>query len=544
MNETNRNMVFADRHGASLAERLRGAGVVWIETDDTGSSLRSYIDHPKDWLVHLIVRSRVFRAALKRAATQWSAQRATGGAFGMLSEPLSGLVLIPLRSHSSDAGARAYGVAVLVLDEALTSGTLRMLCEGAELDSTFIASHLAAEGMPTRREVVRLHAFVRALAACDAERVDGNACGEQLSTAWEELHLLHSLIGGLEMSSGPRGVLTKACEELGATLQSGWTGAWIADARGGEGTAVVSGSISPNALRAYVARLGKSSAGIFGPDARANASRGTVAAAPIFQRGRCIGWIATGDRKVGDREMSSVELKLVVSVAGHAAIFLENARLFADLDDAFVGTLAALVNAIDAKDPYTRGHSQRVAALARDLAIKHGASAEEARLVHVAGLVHDIGKIGVSEAILLKPGKLTPEERAAINEHPEIGYRILKDVPQLAGVLGGVRHHHERWDGTGYGHGLARTDIPMSARMIALADTFDAMCSSRTYRKGRPISETLLEMGKQGGTQFDPVLLREFLTLDLTGYREMLAAGVKDTMAGDADSSQETRRAA
>ena len=125
---------------------------------------------------------------------------------------------------------------------------------------------------------------------------------------------------------------------------------------------------------------------------------------------------------------------------------------------------------------------RRVAALARDLAIKHGTSAEEARLVHVAGLVHDIGKIGVSEAILLKPGKLTPEERVAINEHPEIGYRILKDVPQLAGVLGGVRHHHERWDGTGYGHGLAGTDIPISARMIALADTFDAMCSSRTHR--------------------------------------------------------------
>ena len=164
--------------------------------------------------------------------------------------------------------------------------------------------------------------------------------------------------------------------------------------------------------------------------------------------------------------------------------------------------------------------------------------------MHVAGLVHDIGKIGVSEAILLKPGKLTPEERVAINEHPEIGYRILKDVPQLAGVLGGVRHHHERWDGTGYGHGLAGTDIPISARMIALADTFDAMCSSRTYRKGRPISETLSEMGKQSGTQFDPVLLRQFLTLDLTGYREMLAAGVKEAMAGDADSSQETRRAA
>lgn len=530
--------LLADARGASLAERLRGAGVVWIETDETGASLRSYIDDPKDWLVHLVVRSRVFRAALRRAATAWNAQRASHAPLSNGDESLDGLVLIPLRTQGS--GASTYGVAVLVLDEAISSGTLRLLCEGAELDTTFIAARLTAEGLPTRREVARLSAFIRALAACDAERVDGNACGTQLSTAWEELHLLHSLIGGLEMTSGPRGVLTRACEELSTTLQSSWTGAWIADAKGGDGFVVVTGNISPDAFRAFAGRLGKSPAGIFTADGRANARPGTVAAAPIFQRGRCVGWLATGDRKLGDHEMSSVELKLVASVAAHTAIFLENARLFADLDDAFVGTLAALVNAIDAKDPYTRGHSQRVAALARDLALKHGVSAEEARLVHVAGLVHDIGKIGVSEAILLKPGALLPEERTAINEHPEIGYRILKDVPQLAGVLGGVRHHHERWDGKGYGHGLASTDIPLFARIIALADTFDAMCSSRTYRAGRPIDVTLVEMAKCGGSQFDPVLLRQFLTLDLSNYRAMLAAGTSAHLAAP----DATRRAA
>ncbi len=522
----------ADGRGASLAQRLRSAGVVWIETDASGASLRSYADDPKDWLVHLIVRSTVFRAALRRAAEAWKSSSSSQPIVGRGDEVLEGLMLLPL--HTQGAGASTFGVAVILLEEAFHSGALRLLCQGAELDVTFIAARLASEGLPTRREAGRLCAFVRALVACDGERVGGNACGVQLSSAWEELHLMHSLIGGLETHPTPRGVLTKACEELSATLQSGWCGAWVADAEGGEGMTVATGSISPSAFRAFAARLGKSPAGIFSPDGRSNASPRTIAAAPIVQRGRCIGWIACGDREGAEAEMSSIELTLVSSVAGHTSIFLENARLFADLDDAFVGTLAALVNAIDAKDPYTRGHSQRVAALARSLALKHGMNAEEARLVHVAGLVHDIGKIGVSELILRKPGALSAEEREAINEHPEIGYRILKDVPQLAGVLGGVRHHHERWDGKGYGHGLAGTDIPIFARCIALADTFDAMCSSRTYRAGRLPEVTLQEMSKCGGTQFDPTLLRAFLTLDFSNYRTMLSENGREALAADA----------
>ncbi len=531
----------ADTRGASLAHRLRSAGVVWIEVDQTGTSLRSYIDDPKDWLVHLIVRSKVIRVALRKAAAAWQSQSASRGAIGTSIEVLDGVVFIPM--HTQGVGASAFGVAVLILEEAVHSGTLRVLCEGAELDTKFIAARLASEGLPARREVGRLCAFIRALAACDAERVGGNACGVQLSSAWEELHLMHSLIGNLETHPDPRGVLSKACAELGATLQSGWCGASLSGARGGEGFTVVQGSVSHDAFRALVARLGNSQAGIFFTDGRLHASPGSIAAAPILQRGQCIGWIAAGDLHGKGAEMSSIELNLVASVAGHAALFLENARLFADLDDAFVGTLGALVNAIDAKDPYTRGHSQRVAAVARSLSIKHGMSADDARLMHVAGLVHDIGKIGVSELILRKPGALTAEERAAINEHPEIGYRILKDVPQLAGVLGGVRHHHEKWDGSGYGHGLKGTDIPLFARCIALADTFDAMCSSRTYRAGRPIESTLEEMSKCGGTQFDPVLLREFLKLDFSNYRAMLAANGLSAVPADVAQAS-SRRAA
>src|SRR5690606_20290161 len=131
-------------------------------------------------------------------------------------------------------------------------------------------------------------------------------------------------------------------------------------------------------------------------------------------------------------------------------------------------------------------HSERVAYMATRLGEAIGLDAETAQRLHIAGLVHDVGKIGVPEAVLCKPGRLTDEEFKLIKLHPEIGHRILRDIPQLADVLPGVLSHHERWDGKGYPHGLAGEEIPMFGRLIAIADSFDAMSSTRTYRSAMP----------------------------------------------------------
>jgi HD-GYP domain-containing protein (c-di-GMP phosphodiesterase class II) len=142
--------------------------------------------------------------------------------------------------------------------------------------------------------------------------------------------------------------------------------------------------------------------------------------------------------------------------------------------------------------------------------------------MQITGLVHDVGKIGVPEAVLCKPGKLTEEEFDSMRKHPEIGYRILKDIPQLKDVLPGVLYHHERWDGAGYPHGLSGQQIPMVARLIALADSFDAMSSTRTYRAAMTRSGVLAEISQCAGTQFDPDLAPVFVKLDFSGYDRLV----------------------
>ncbi len=188
-----------------------------------------------------------------------------------------------------------------------------------------------------------------------------------------------------------------------------------------------------------------------------------------------------------------------------------------------LGTVGALVAAIDAKDTYTRGHSVRVAWLAKTLAIEMGLDETTLEEVHICGLVHDIGKIGIPEAILRKAGKLTDDEYNRIKEHPVIGEKILSGVPQLFAVLPGVRAHHERWDGKGYPEGTKEKETSFFGRLLGIADAFDAMCSSRAYRDGLDRGEVLEEVKNCSGSQFDPELVVMFLNLDFSEYDQMIA---------------------
>ncbi len=171
----------------------------------------------------------------------------------------------------------------------------------------------------------------------------------------------------------------------------------------------------------------------------------------------------------------------------------------------------AAIEAIEAKDLYTRGHSSQVAHYARHIAAVLGFSPQELEMIRYSALLHDIGKIGIQEQVLTKPGPLTDREWEQIRTHPEVGEQILKPLKLLAPVLAGVRSHHERYDGSGYPDGLKGVEIPLQARIIAVADAFDAMTSDRAYRKALPREVAVRELQKGVGLQFDPEVVKAFL---------------------------------
>lgn len=178
-------------------------------------------------------------------------------------------------------------------------------------------------------------------------------------------------------------------------------------------------------------------------------------------------------------------------------------RLYQQLQRSVCQSLVGLANALEAKDPYTRGHSERVAALSRLIALCLGLDAEDVNAIGQAGLLHDIGKIGVPEPTLRKPGPLTAEEWLAMRRHPVVGAQIVAPLEVFARSAPLVRHHHERWDGSGYPEGLAGAAIPLGARIVAVADVFDALTSTRPYRAAVDRATALAQLRGQAGHMLD-----------------------------------------
>ncbi|WP_409469795.1 HD-GYP domain-containing protein [Streptomyces sp. HC307] len=167
-------------------------------------------------------------------------------------------------------------------------------------------------------------------------------------------------------------------------------------------------------------------------------------------------------------------------------------------------TIRALVQAVDIKDEYTRGHSERVGQASMMIARELGMDDERVEVLRFAGILHDVGKLGVPTRLLRKDGPLTPEERRVIELHPEYGHEMVRGISFLGEARAAVLHHHERLDGSGYPYGLMGSQIPESARVVAVADAFDAMTSTRSYRRGRPVAAALEELERCAGAQFDP----------------------------------------
>ncbi len=213
----------------------------------------------------------------------------------------------------------------------------------------------------------------------------------------------------------------------------------------------------------------------------------------------------------GKIQFKEDEKRLFATLLPQVSVALKNLQLYRGTRRLFLESIQALTAAIDAKDPYTEGHSERVTELSLEIAKEVGLTDEEIERLKLAALLHDIGKIGIEERILRKRGQLTEEEYRKIKSHPEVGAKILLSIRELKeDVIPAIRSHHERWDGKGYPYGLKGKEIPLFARIISIADTFDAITSDRPYRKGKKREEAIQEIIRNSGTQFDPEIIKSF----------------------------------
>ena len=514
-----------------MVTRCAAAGVLWIPVSDGHIAWPSESLRSDDWRVLIPASLSSVRSLLEKSWDSLFENDPTA-----IHEVQRG-VWIGL-SEVRDRREESRGVAVMVTRESIDTEWFENICNECGLNQSDIrrqvntqSTVVPASGVSGMMGVLRQMHESECVVGHEhevAESVD-----QRLSESYEEIHLLHSLISGLVVGTEPDPFLRSAAEELGAVGGFSWTAVLVDETT--EAFApdhVVVGEDYPTRaeLRRMVRRwefeAGQSAV------ARDADSYGEIVACPIHIEQRKLGVLLAGGRASGPA--SNVELKLVSAAAGHIGIFLANASLYADLDAMFLGTLQALVAAIDAKDPYTRGHSQRVALLSRDLAAALGMPEEFVKRIHLAGLVHDVGKIGVPESVLCKPGKLDDEEAGRIRQHPQIGYRILKDIPQIRELLPAVLCHHEAWDGSGYPAGISGEEIPLIARIVSVADSFDAMSSSRTYRSALPREKVFAELERCAGTQFDPALVPTFLGLDLRAYDRHL---LRDSIIEGQDAS-------
>ncbi len=235
----------------------------------------------------------------------------------------------------------------------------------------------------------------------------------------------------------------------------------------------------------------------------------SVLCVPLIADTKPVGMLIATDKLSGE-EFWSQELQLMGIFASEVSSSLQKANLYEEINKLFLSTVEALATAIDAKDPYTYGHSRRVAELSVAISNEMGMPKDRVRKLELASLLHDIGKIGTPESILRKPGMLQPEEYEKIKEHPAKGAEILSMITGFKEIVTWIRHHHEWYDGKGYPDCIAAEHIPLEARILAVADSYDAMTSDRPYRKGMPSDAVLNIMGQFSRSQFDPAILEVF----------------------------------
>ncbi len=258
--------------------------------------------------------------------------------------------------------------------------------------------------------------------------------------------------------------------------------------------------------------------------ARIDADRDETALAILLKKERdIVGLLALGPKKAGV-PYSSEDVALLRTVANQLAVAADNSRLYERTRDLYLASIKTLAATVDAKDPYTHGHSNRVASYAREIAKRMNLDDDQVVAIHLAGLLHDIGKIGIPDSILQKPGRLDPDERALIIEHAALGAKIISENPSLIPLAPLVRHHHEWFNGGGYPDGLEGTDIPLGAAIISVADTYDTMTTDRPYRAAPGREKAIAELKRCSGSQFHPGVVAMFLSMQETDETSEMTA--------------------
>lgn len=354
-----------------------------------------------------------------------------------------------------------------------------------------------------------------ASAPCD------QSVARQLENALAEISLLHTLTQYMHVSRSPREIAELSLARINTVVHSEGHAIWLDDDRDGR-VFLIQGSIPFDEIG--MARLIARYDGHDWPRPLVrNQVAGTLLGAdfpglnnlvlvPISDRMRRFGWIFSCNRRDGG-QFEPDHTSLLSSVASILGTHQRNLEMFRQRDDLLLSFVRSLVSTLDAKDPNTRGHSDRVALIARRLGVHLGLPVEDLRDIYLAGLLHDIGKIGVDDQILRKVGTLTPAEFEQVKRHPVIGYNILSGLKNLQAVLPGVRHHHEAFSGRGYPDGLIGEAIPLMARILAVADSYDAMGSDRPYRRGLSLQRLEQILREGAGIQWDPKVVDAYFAV-------------------------------
>lgn len=232
---------------------------------------------------------------------------------------------------------------------------------------------------------------------------------------------------------------------------------------------------------------------------------------PLKTKEKIIGVLIVSNRKGHPHLFTKEDQSLLMALANHVSIALLNARLYKELEEMFVSTVSSLANAIDAKDPYTHGHSERVMKYSLAIARRMDLPKDFMKKLRLSGLLHDVGKIGIKDAILGKKDRLTLEEAEVMRQHPLIGINIVSSIKGSEKLIRGIVDHHEWLDGKGYPKHLKGKKISLEGRIIAIADAFDALTTDRPYQKKFSSKAACLEIARSSGTQFDPKTIKAFL---------------------------------